>query len=422
MALSSCGSLGAPHVLFPDNKPTRATGPGALVWSAGARCPGGAGARVSALGAGELPSAPTPPRSPSHQSIAARGPLVAATGPHGQIAIDGAAGTPQDGLLVQGRSGGPFTALSGAPAGAGPRTFATAYLGDLALASTTAGSPHTTVSLQIERYFAHAFGPAISVTPAQSSPLSALTLAMDFRTDALLAWAQGGEIYARDLPGSGAHHPLQRVGPAGSHARIAALLSDDNRGILLWSEQRGTRTSLYLDYSSTGVRFGTPKLLETFTDPDGLPPPAGEVQLIRLSSESVMAAWAGAAAGHWVLRTAAIDQRGLQQISTISNPSGDALLSALAPGPRGEAIVLWTEPQITATGTPDLDRQSLMAARGIDASPGRTIFGAPEQVAGPGPIGAASVALDPASDLALAAWQGPGGSIDYSIRSENPTG
>ena len=116
---------------------------------------------------------------------------------------------------------------------------------------------------------------AISVTPAQSSPLSALTLAMDFRSDALLAWAQGGEVYARDLPGSGAHHPLQRVGPAGSHARIAALLSDDNRGIVLWSEQRGTRTPCTSTTPRPGVRFGPPQLLETFADPDGAAPAGG---------------------------------------------------------------------------------------------------------------------------------------------------
>jgi hypothetical protein len=63
-----------------------------------------------------------------------------------------------------------------------------------------------------------------------------------------------------------------------------------------------------------------------------------------------------------------------------------------------------------------------VAARGIDASPGRTIFGAPEQIAGPGPVEGAGVGLDPATDRTVAVWQGLGGAIDYSIRSENPTG
>jgi hypothetical protein len=417
VALSSCGSLGAPYVLFPENKPNRATGPGALVWSAGTRCPGGAGARVSLIGAGDLPGAPAPPRSASHQSIAPRGQLMAASGPHGQIAISGASTNAQEGLLVQGSADGPFATLSGGPGGSDQRAVATAYLGDVALASS-----HPGVQLRIERYFAHTFGPPVTVMSAGSSPLSALTVAMDFRTDALLAWAQDGELYARDLPGSGVRHRLQRIGPAGSRTHVVALLSDDNRGILMWTEQRGNRTSVYMDYSATGVRFGAPKLLERFVDPHGLAPPTGAVQLIRLSSESVMAAWSGAEAGHWVLRTAAIDQRGLQQVSTISNPAGDALLSALSPGPGGEAIVLWTEPQSTTGGAPDLNHQSLMAARGIDASPGRTIFGAPEQLAGPGTVANATVGLDPATDRAVAVWEGPGGSIDYSIRSENPTG
>ena len=244
---------------------------------------------------------------------------------------------------------------------------------------------------------------------------------MDFRSDALVAFAQGGEVYARDLPSSGAHHVLQRLGPAGSHPHILALLSDDNRGIVMWVRQRGATTSIYFDYSAAGVRFGPPRLLESFTDPDRLAPPTGGLQLIRLSSESVMSAWAGAEDGHWVVRSAPIDQHGLQQISTISNPDGDALLSALQPGPKSEAIALWTQPLRTATGAPNLAQQSLLAARGIDALPGKTIFGQPEEVAPPGPISDATLAIDPDTDRAIAAWRGSGGSIRYSIRPENPS-
>ena len=59
--LSSCGSIGAPRVLFPDDKPYRATGPGGLVWAAGPRCPAGAGARVAEIGGGDIPGAPLAP-------------------------------------------------------------------------------------------------------------------------------------------------------------------------------------------------------------------------------------------------------------------------------------------------------------------------------------------------------------------------
>ena len=250
--------------------------------------------------------------------------------------------------------------------------------------------------------------------------MQALTLAMDYRSDALAVWAQRGAIYARDLPAKGAAHPIQRLASVGSHPRIAALLSDDDRAIVAWADQRGSETAVYIDRSATGVRFGAPELLERFRDPDGLSSPAGSPSLVRLSSESVMLAWAGSAAGHWVVRTAPVDLNGVGAVSTIAASGGDALLAALAPGPDDDALVLWTEPLPTAAGPPDMERQAIFAARGIDAYPGQTVFGEPEQLAPPAPVIDATVALDPDSDRAVAVWQGEAATIEYSIRSSAP--
>ena len=101
------------------------------------------------------------------------------------------------------------------------------------------------------------------------------------------------------------------------------------------------------------------------------------------------------------------------------NVSADALLSDLEPGPDGEALALWSEAQPTAGGRLDARRQALFAARGIDAFPGQTIFGQPEQLAPPGPNEDATVAFDPASDRALALWRGEGGAVDYAIRASS---
>ena len=147
------------------------------------------------------------------------------------------------------------------------------------------------------------------------------------------------------------------------------MLSDDRRAIVAWADGRGSETTVYLDRSATGVRFGAPQLLERFHDPDGLPSPAASPSLVRLSSESVLLAWAGSAAGHWVIRAAPVDLNGLGAISTIAAPSGDALLADLTAGPVGDALVLWTEPAPTAAGAPDMQRQALFAARGYDAAP-----------------------------------------------------
>jgi hypothetical protein len=174
---------------------------------------------------------------------------------------------------------------------------------------------------------------------------------------------------------------------------------------------------VYVDLSATGVHFGAPRLLERYTAPDDLFAPEGSPRLVRLSSESVMLAWTGADESHWVVRTAAIDLDGIGPASTISAAGSDALLADLAPGPDGDALALWTEPQRGPGGRPDLNRQAIFAARGIDAYPAQTIFGEPEEVAAPGPNRDATDAFDPNSDRALAAWQGEGGAIHYAIRT-----
>jgi hypothetical protein len=421
--LSACTAVGAPHVLFPSDKPSEPTGPGAIVWAATGACPGGAGARVDRIGATDVPGAPSVPRSVSGRSIAPLAPLSGATGPGGRIAIAGAdPARPGAGLLIQGQSGGPFSKLlDGAGVGI-PSALTTAYLGDLAVAAPRGGPAGTGVEVRVERWFAGALEAGARPAGIPAGGVSGLAVAMDFRSDALAAWAHGGQIYARELPASGALRPLQRLGPAGSHPHIALLLSDDNRGMVMWSERHGASTDVYLDFSAAGVRFGAPRLIERVRDPAGVPRPEASPQLVRLSSESVMAAWSGVSEGRRVIRTAPIDQHGLRSVGTIATPGVDALLSALAPGPDGEAIVLFSEPQPPRAVGAGGSSQALLAARGVDAAPGRTIFDAPEPIAAPGAVAGATVGVDPADDSAVAAWQGAGGAIEYSIRSLNRDG
>ncbi len=436
--LGSCPASGAARVLFPSNKPDRATGPGAVVWNASAACPGGEGARVATIGAADQPGAARIPRTSGGEVLAPRGPLAATGGPHGQIVIAGSAteaprhGQASSGLLIQGRASGPFSPLQ-APGGAtAPIALATAYLGDVAVVAAptaAAAAPtahgahgatgtHGGLNIHVERFFSHRFLRNVSASSgSRHGAVQALTLAMDFRSEALAVWAQRGAIYARLTTNTGAEHPLQRLAAVGSKPQIAAVLSDDNRAIVAWSEQRKGQTSVYIDRSGTGVHFGAPELLESFQDPNGLSSPAGSPSLVRLSSESVTLAWAGAAAGHWVVRTAPVDLDGVQSVATVAAPGGDALFAGLAAGPDDDALLLWTEPLPTAGGRPDMERQAIFTARGTDTGPGRSRFGEPELLASPGPVSHATVAMDPASDRAVAAWQGEAGTITYSIRS-----
>jgi hypothetical protein len=417
-SLSACPASPAARVVFPSDKPSNATGEGAIVWSASSACLGGAGARVAPLGAGDVPRASLIPRTAAGQITAPRGQITASGAPHGQIVIAGTSPSAADGgLLIQGRASGPFSPLQTNGGSAAPIALDTAYLGDVALAASPTG-PHASgaLNVHVERFFSHRFMRNVSAHAPGGGPVHTLTLAMDFRGEALTVWAQHGAIYARLLPNRGTERPLQRLAPVGSDPRIAALLSDDNRAIVAWAEQSATQTSIYIDRSATGVRFGKPELLERFRDPDGLASPAGSPSLVRLSSESVLLAWAGSDAGHWVIRTAPVSLNGVLNVSTIAAPSGDALLADLAPGPDDDALLLWTEPLPTASDQPDMQRQAIFAARGTEVSEGRASFSEPEQVAAPGPVSDATVAFDPDSDRAVAAWQGEAATIEYSIR------
>ena len=303
--------------------------------------------------------------------------------------------------MVEGPARGPFSPLPHAGSRMPGSALASAYLGDLAVLGRHGGA----LSLEVQRWFGGPPGPPRFVA-APGTPPAGATVALDYRSDALAAWSADGSVWARALPASGRELPVQRLGPAGASTRIAALLSDDNRAIVMWSTARGGAGEVYLDQSATGPRFTAPaRLIEH--DPGAAGEPSTSPQLVRLSSESVMAAWAGAEGERRVIRSAPIDQRGLRAVSTISAPATDALLAALAPGPRGEAVMLVTEPGPGG--------QALLAVRGTEAA-GRTLFGAPELIAEPGPVTGAAVAVEPGSDRAFAAWRGAAGAIEYSVR------
>jgi hypothetical protein len=417
-AVTACADAAQPpRVIFPGDSPTHGTGPGLLAWANGPACPGGEGTLLSAIGPGDVPVA-----AGRQATAAAPGAVLAlrsfalAGAPFGRVVIAGE-GTRTGGgaALLEGSAGAPLRApgvTAGAAAGAAP-VLATAYLGDVALALPA--QDQGGLRVRVQRWYSHTWGPWRTADAAGA--VQAPTLALDYRSDVLAVWQQSGVLYARDLPASGAPGGLQVLARTAPGVHVSALRSDDNRAIVAWSEQRGDAVSVYLDQSGAGVRFGHPQLLERFSAPAGLQAPTSSPALVRLRSESVMLAWAGAAAGRWVIRAAPVDQLGLQTVGTISAPSGSALLAGLAAGPDGGALAVWTEPQPGSDGAPDLDDQAIAAARGIDTYPGVASFGPPEQIAPPGPNTQPSVAFDPGSGRALAVWGQLGGGLRYAVRA-----
>ncbi len=316
--------------------------------------------------------------------------------------------------FTEGAAPGPFATSTpwGGPASA--LAAASAWLGDVAIASPTVVENDGGLQIRMQRHYERGFAAPVSFS-APGGPVSRIALALDFRSDAIIAWQQAGSIFARAVIARGGLGPIQRLGPAGPSCAIVALDSDDYRGMVAWADQGAGSTSIYADVSAPGVRFGSAQLLERFRDPYGVPASPGSLQLIRLAGESVMIAWDGAQQGRYAVRVATVSDRGVRPPQTISQPGEDALLSAFVPGPANEVLALWS---VVGGGPAHLGSapQKIYAAHGIDIE-GVPSFDPPEQVASTsGSSSEASVAFDPSTNNALAVWR-EGTDVRYSLRS-----
>jgi hypothetical protein len=410
--LARCGLAGGPEVAFPSESPISPTGIGAIVWaseptSCGSRSRRSARWAISVAAVGRTDDARLLRAEPLGESPRAE--LTAVGAALGRIAVaaaDVAAG-PAGGAtaLLQGRVVDPARWPSLMVGSDPPPALARAYLGDVAIAVPVAGPA---IAVFVERYFQRHFGRP-RLIPIHPGRVTALTATMDYRADVLLAWQQNGAIYAGMLRASGREDPTQRIGPSGSFPQIQAVVSDNDHGMIAWSStevsKRSTaRTRIYLDLSAAGVRFGEPRRLASFADPQHIGRIPGSLALERLSTENVMLAWTVAEHGHYVIRAAPAVFAASSPGTRLSEPDSQAVLAALAPGPAGEAIALWsTAPQV-AGGTLDMRRAELWAARTSIVPHGRVALRRFAMIATAGPNAAATVAVDPATDRAVAAW------------------
>jgi hypothetical protein len=418
---AACAPTQPPRVVFPSEGPSLRTGPGAVVW---ATSPGGCGAATAAsgesaqlgvarLGAGERPAGAVvrPLRGALVRSLDAVGTSF------GRIAVmtsfEAATGTPA-GQVLQGRAPALAGGFSAHSYGAGP-VLAHAYLGDAAAASVRRGA----IAVRVERHYQRSFGHA-ELIPIRSQPVSALAITMDFRADVLVVWEQGGSVYAHMLRQSGRTDPTQRVGPSAPAPVLQALVSDNDHGMVAWSTTRGPRTSVYLDLSQAGVTFAPARELVAFDDPARVGERPGSLALTRLSTENVVMAWTALERGHYVVRSAPAVFASSRPAARLSNPAGQSVLAALAPGAAGEAVAVWTGTS-AASADPRAGLAALWAAR-VGIVPGDRVQARPASLlAEPGAGAAASAAVDPASDRALVAWRDPAsGAIEYSTAAASP--
>ncbi|HWW89725.1 MAG TPA: hypothetical protein VNY35_02965 [Solirubrobacteraceae bacterium] len=400
--LSRCGAAIAPRVAFPGESPSIPTGPGAIVWAQDPACAGGSaqatlGVSVAALRPDErttLSGSELLPVSPS-------GTLAAVGASRGRVAVAVTLGGPASSrsiTLLQGRSTRPLgagTVISGSLF-----SLAHAYLGDAAIATVL---PGVAIEVRVERYFRSEFGQPQRI-PIEAGRVSALTATMDYRSDVLLAWQQHGAIYAHMLRASGRPEATQRIGVSAPDPQLRALVSDNDHGMIAWSSANGPApgaTSVRIAFSGAGVRFAGSRLVASFADPQGAGRAPGALALVRLSTENVMLAWTDSEHGHYVVRAAPAVFAGTRPPARLSDPAARSVLADLAPGPAGEAVALWSA---TPAASFERSRNELWAARAFVERHGRVGFSAPELVAPAAANAASSVAVDPASDRALAAW------------------
>jgi hypothetical protein len=251
--------------------------------------------------------------------------------------------------------------------------------------------------------------------------VTALTATMDYRSDVLIAWQQNGAVYARMLHASGHVDPIQRVGFSAPEPQLHALVSDNGHGMIAWSstESRGSlpaRTRIYLDLSGPGVRFGVPRLLASFSDPQRIGDSPGSLNLVRLSTENVVLAWTEVEHGHYVIRAGPAVFAGVRPATLLSDARGQAVLADLAAGSAGEAVALWRSAPPRQSGF-DPQRTELWAARTFIEPHDRLAHQAPEEIAPSGPNADPSVAVDPADDNAVAAWLTLGAhrDVEYAV-------
>jgi hypothetical protein len=416
--IPTCGPASDPHVVFPYRTPQSPSGRGAILWlGATPHCGSSPTLDAASLHSNDRIATARALSAPA----AAGGPLETAMTTNGQIvAAYGVAGHATLGETFAGHA-----LRSAAPLGGSAELVATAngYIGDADVLSTAGRPGRPMLELREQRHYETSFAAPVTFSSAGSGPITALAVGMDFRADSIAMWAQGGEVYARWVTNTGIVHPLRTLGPAGYAPELVAVLSDNNHAFVMWTDEPPPGTSatatIYLEHSGNHVTFGPPRTLVSFTEPAEQRLTPGSVALARMSpSEGVLAAWTWLSQANFVVSAAGLTSAGAVGIQTLSQPGTDLRLAALAAGPRDDAVAVLESAPRASRGF-DETSQAILTTR-IPGAAGGASFGPLAQLAPAGLNGSPSVAIDPASDRAVVAWQTRAGgapALAYAVRS-----
>ncbi len=346
----------------------------------------------------------------------------------GQVVLAGTAGTGTTTTTAawEAHPIGPFGAARPVGPGGGPLALTDYLTGEVALAAVVPAGAEEEVVLRLQSPRGAALGPAIALS-ARPGAVTAVAVGLDWRGDTLVAWQQDGVIYARERATAGALGPLQVLGPSAGGPRLGALISDDGRGIVAWTDEtsptagepKTARTRLSI--SGRRVRFAAPSLVEAWSEPAGLRLGPGAMRLIRLANGRVVLGWTGTQAGAVVARVAPVTLAGLHPAVTVSPPGSNAQLADLASGGRGEVLAVFTATRHGGAldGPADID-----AAVGVDKGQGVASFAPPERIAAAASWSEPAAAFEPLGDRPIVAWRsagpGSGAQVRYAVRTAEP--
>jgi hypothetical protein len=420
--LATCGAATSPRVAIPFSRPTVRSGEGAIIWL-GTQLPGAGGCPsspsasqtidVAGVHSDDLPGLARSFTSGAAESVPLEGPLETTTTSDGHIVV--VAGSAASSTL-----GEPEAMLAGGSVLPGVHALsplygpddlvatANGYIGDADIATvsqTTSGTNE--IALFVQRHYETSFGHP-EYFAAGSQPITALALGMDFRADTIIVWAEGGELWSRWVTNKDVAAAPQKLGPCGSDPEISAVLSDDDRAFVAWSDTPAAGisgvTRVYLDHSAIGVVFKTPSVLAHFTQPANERLAPGSVVLERLAGEGLALVWPTMVDGRYAVEAANLTSHRLLTPSLLRVSGDDVRLGAVASGPANDIIALVeVAPRLSAGGF-DTSHQAIYAVRSGENHMGIG-FSALEPVAAAGPNTAPALAVDPANGRAIAAWQ-----------------
>jgi hypothetical protein len=250
-------------------------------------------------------------------------------------------------------------------------------------------------------------------------------VAIDARGDVLTAWERPLRgrtgtcgVYARIRTAGGRLGATQRLGTSVPTPTISAALGAGRRAVVAWKGQSvskyflGSAATIQAAVAAHGGRFGAAQRLEV-VDVAGTGSYIGQagVRTAITPGGQASVAWTGYTGGHFVVRAAPVTATRVAAGHVVSDPGQDTVLSDLALGPNGRALVLGLQ---GVHGNDPIGPVSVVAAV---RPPGTTPFGAPEAITGPGEFFEAARGAFAPDGRAVAVWRSLApGAVMWAVR------